>query len=153
MTDFLKVIILIIVIAAIFAGGYFLGEKNTSTNTVYKDTTRLQIDTLTEYQIIEKQPIRIIDSGTIRIIKDTVILIKPFVASLDTICSKDTLNVSFTYPLNRFDISLKQFPDTCKNKIIVLTNYREIEKERAWYEIPAYAVGGLLIGFGLGSIK
>ena len=115
----------------------------------YRDTTR---DTTISWK--ERRLISVRDTGRIVYLRDTIIETRPFVASLpDSLYDGDTLNVDYYYPNNMFEVMLRRRPE----KVETVTNYititKEVEKPEAWYIKPLWTTGGLLIGFGLGSIK
>jgi hypothetical protein len=76
-----------------------------------------------------------------------------FIATVDTIMKEDTLAVSYEFPQNIFEIDLRRKPLEEKTIIKYVTITEEVEKPEAWWVHPAWAVGGLLVGYGLGSIK
>jgi len=57
------------------------------------------------------------------------ILSKPFVAYLDTIAKGDTINFSYGFPVNQFDLTIKKKADSIYVKTI--NNY--IVEEKNWY--------------------
>ncbi len=79
--------------------------------TIYKDG---KTDTIVQ---VKEKPIYIRSQGKIQWLKEVVYAdtnsshidtLRPFISSIDTIISNDTLKVSYAYPLNEFELSLKK---------------------------------------------
>jgi hypothetical protein len=103
-------------------------------------------------KLIPREPVIIRKNAVKTIVrKDTIISSEPFTARLDTVMSADTINLSYDYPENIFMLELKRKPDTSKIQTITLTY--PVEKKAPWWETPAYIVGGILVGFGIGSLS
>jgi hypothetical protein len=79
----------------------------------------------------------------IKYIRDTIIITKPFIAQIDTIVKKDTIQIFYTYPENLLSMKINQTTDS--TMIIKQINYRE--KERNWWETPALIISGILVGY------
>ena len=150
------VVILILALAILL--GFWLGHTLFPKTVIqYRDVVRVTIDTTKrDTTILWKERLRISvrDTGRIVYLRDTIIETKPFVASLpDSLYDGDTLNVDYYFPNNMFEVLLRRRPE----KVETITNYvtiiKEVEKPEPWYVKPAWTAGGLLIGFGLGSIK
>lgn len=82
----------------------------------------------------------IVINDTIQIIDSTA-----FVAKLDTIV-KDTINLKYYFPENKFDLLIREAPDSIQvNEII-----KEIEKPKAWYDESWFRYTTLAFSFGVG---
>ena len=118
---------------------------------VYQDRTVTKMDTITKY--ISKPVIKyMVKADTIKYTDTIRILTSPFVAIKDTIADKDTLNIKYYFPAGVFAVDLRRFPlqEKVINHYITITKEKRIEEE--WWKKPAYLLGGLLVGFGLGRI-
>lgn len=148
--DLIKIIVIILLLCGVFYGGYYLGNK-VNVQREIQTIEYSKIDTCYQEKIIEHSPIKIFQEGKIVYIRDTIIESKPFVASIDSVMTRDTIKVSYAFPQNRFDIDLHRMPDTVHTKILILNKTTECPPE-PWYIKPIYAGAGLLIGFGLGRL-
>ena len=107
--------------------------KDTVEKLVYKDPI-----------IITKMKTKIIEKA------DTVVQAVPFTARIDTIIKYDTINARFEFPENLFSLQVRKKPDSALFE--TRTVFRTVEKEKPWWETPAYVIGGTVIGFLLGSM-
>lgn len=135
-------ILLIIALLLCFLLGRSSKNCNEAVQTVLKRDT-IVIVKQSDPIVIEKAKTKIVYT------RDTVILTKPFVATIDTIVKKDTVFAKFKYPLNSFDLWIKRKPDSTLIQIITIT--KEVVRERPWWEASAYTLGGAVIGFVLGK--
>jgi len=108
----------------------------------------IKTDTVLRY--IEKAPL-IIEKVRIKVIRqsDTVIETTPFTARIDTVIRCDTVFAEYEFPGNIFSMRVKFRPDTLQ--LEKQTIVKTIEKDRPWWEAPAYLIGGTIIGFLLGN--
>lgn len=69
---------------------------------------------------------------------DSVEIIEPFTASIDTVSGKDTVSVQYDYPENTFRIEFKRAADSAQviNTTETITHYIAPE----WYEKPSFTV-------------
>lgn len=75
--------------------------------------------------------------------KDTIIQSKPFTALMDTIYRHDTIRVSYDFPDNNMQLAIRMATDTVYNQY----EAAKIEcKESKWWEAPAIATGGFILG-------
>ncbi len=150
-----KILFIGALLIALLLGGGIGSKFFPEQKVIYKKTT--SVDTLTEVDTMFKEVIvpriKIRTEGVLVYKTDTVYLTKPFIATVDTIMKEDTLAVSYEFPQNIFEIDLRRKPLEEKTIIKYVTITEEVEKPEAWWVHPAWAVGGLLVGYGLGSIK
>ncbi len=128
---------------------YVLPEKEIIVKQPYA-IERIVTDTV--IRTINRKPI-IINKVKTKIIhtRDTVIITRPFVALLDTILRRDTVSAKFQYPENLFSVAIRNSPDSIAIEQVSI--YKTIEKERPWWEVPAYILGGVATGYLLGAAK
>lgn len=124
--------ILIAILAAII--GFGVADKYFPTTNILRITDTITV--VTEPIILERI------TPTIVYRSDTVIVTKPFIATIDTVYKTDTIQVSYLFPENEMSIAIKMATDTIYNQRIETT----ICKESKWWEAPAIATGGLIIG-------
>lgn len=130
---------------------YIFPNKVEKIKIVKEKEVSIVTDTIKE--LILRPQITIKDTGSIVYRVDTVIITKPFVATLDTIAKGDSIAIAYYFPENLFDLNIRFKPD---EKITIkeyITITKEIEKEEAWWIKPCYVAGSLVLGYGLGSIK
>ncbi len=109
---------------------------------IEKSSNDIIYDTIYKYErpkIIEIQQAK----PKIKYIRDTIITTKPFIAQIDTIVKKDTVQIFYTYPENLLSMKINQTNDS--TMIIKQIDYRE--KERSWWETPALIISGILVGY------
>ena len=104
--------------------------------------------------VVPASPIIIKDRiASIKYVRDTIIITKPFEARIDTIMKFDTVFVMYRYPENLFDLVIKTKPDTTFKDKIVITNTKYIKEERPlWVDILTHTgalAGGYFIGKSL----
>lgn len=145
-----------VLIISFLLGGYVGSEYFSKDKYVYKTVSK--IDTLKKYDTVEKiikiPEVKIKKVAEVEYISDTVyIKTRPFIAKADTVFkdTKDTLEVKFGFPSFVFDINMRYSPR--KERVVFKYITLETEKEEAWWIHPAWASGGLLTGYLLGSIK
>jgi hypothetical protein len=133
---------------SVFIIGVLIGTLIKLSNPVTKYVDRFQTknliktDTLIETKIIKKAPIIIRESATITIVKDSLIAVKPFYASIDTnAIGIDTLSIKFFYPENQFDFRAVLVSDT--NRIKTIRDSVFIEPP--FYEKPLIVGGATFI--------
>lgn len=101
--------------------------------------TVLRTDTIT----VIPEPI-IIESITPKLVyrSDTVIVTRPFTATIDTVFRTDTIRVRYDYPENEMQLAIRMATDTVYHQKIEVIEC----DETAWWETPAIATGGIIIG-------
>lgn len=148
-------VIICLLLGGLF-GSFFFPKTVTKTvtrNIISRDTLPPVIDTLVKY--VSLPPIKIIEHGDIIYVRDTIIETQPFVAVLDTVVKRDTLNLEYYFPENLFKIDLRFKPEETKiiTKYVTINTNTEIEKPEPWYIKAAYGAGGVLLGYGLGYLS
>lgn len=136
----------IVLLAISLLLSFYLGKSSKHCNELTNVITKR--DTI----IIVKQsePITIEKAKTKLVFKrDTIIETKPFTAIIDTIIKRDTVYAKFDFPENSFDLWIRKKPDSSVVHTIYIT--KEIVKERPWWEVSAYTLGGTIIGFVIGK--
>jgi hypothetical protein len=139
-------IIILAILIGIF-GLYFLNISD-KPRTDSKNINTIKIDTIIKF--IYQEPIVITKYKT-RLVKksDTIIEVNPFVALIDTFIKHDTIRAEFEFPQNLFSMEIKRKPDSVR--IEKITQVQTIEKDKPWWEVPVYIVGGTVLGYLLGS--
>ncbi len=136
-----------ILILVMIALSFFLGRSTKHcepiTNTIIRKDTVLIIKE-SEPIVIEKIKPKIIYK------RDTMIETKPFVAVVDTVIKRDTVYAKYEFPENSFDLMIRKKPDSTMIQTIYIT--KEIMRERSWWETPVYIIGGVAVGFTVGSL-
>jgi hypothetical protein len=100
----------------------------------------VRVDTLTvipEPIVIERVKPKIVYKS------DTIVRSKPFTAVIDTVLKLDTIRVSYDFPENNMRLAIRMATDTVYNSYETI-----IEKcpKSKWWETPAIATGGVLLG-------
>lgn len=141
-----KIAVILLMILA-FAGGWLVSGSFKKEKPCITSAGKIYVhDTITalkpsEPLIIEKY------HPVIRVKRDTLVISKPFMARIDTIIKRDTIIGSYEFPENFFSMRISSVPDS------ILTREIVIEKPCGsdnWWETPAIAAGGLIIGALLG---
>lgn len=136
-----------ILILVMLVLAFFLGRSTKHcepiTNTIVRKDTVLIIKE-SEPIVIEKIKPKIIYK------RDTIIETKPFVAVVDTVIKRDTVYAKYEFPENSFDLMIRKKPDSTMIQTIYIT--KEIMRERSWWETPVYIIGGVAVGFTVGSL-
>lgn len=137
------------IIIGFVAAIYIMPRKEISLREPYA-IERIVTDTV--IKIIKRKPI-VINRVKTKIIytRDTVIITKPFIASLDTILRQDTVSAKYQYPENLFSIAIRNRPDSIK--VEQVTIIKTIEREQPWWEVPAYILSGVATGYLIGAAK
>ncbi len=147
MNKYLISCITLVVVAGMFFLGRCTSEKEIQYVTkVEKDTTEKIIEKPADPLELNKAKAKIVYIKEI----DTLIVTKPFVASVDTIIRKDTVFVSYNLLDNTFDFHLKPHPDSLRIQTITITT--EKLKETPWWETTLYALSGFAVGAIAGKI-
>ena len=168
-----KFVIIIFAVSAMFffGFGYFTSPKDlaeyykSENKTLEQDNKRLQgllnertlgnvkYDTTIIYKYVQGNTVHITEQGEVTIIRDTIVECKPFIARLDSVCNNDTINVSYSYPNNLFDLRLKLKNDSIPIKYISITKYEtQVIKRPIWLDILSHS-GAVFIGYAIGKIK
>jgi hypothetical protein len=137
----------IIIIASLFIG-LILGRNCSDKVRIVKDRQVIRDTIIKE---IKLPPVRIVKAKPIiKVIKDTVIETKPFIASLDTIAKYDTVKMQYEFPENYFSLEVMRKPDSVR--LEKLTVIEKTTQDSNWWEKPAYFTGGALLGILIGLI-
>ena len=165
-----KYIIFIVILIACIIGGlithyfysHFLIGRNNNINSsqgsqISNNKIQIRYDTI--YKVISAEPIYVKGNAIIKYKTDTLITVKhdttylknAYTAALDTIVKQDTINLQYEYPKNYFTLNVRQKPDSIQIQRIEIFTIKE--KERSWYELPAYITGSIFVGYILGKIK
>ena len=139
----------IVIVLIALALSYLLGRFTARNTIVYRqtkaDTTVITVDTTTkakEPEVIIKYKPKIV------YLRDTTIKTKPFEFKIDTILKRDTVYVSYRFPQNIFDMTIKSKPDTIINKTIKISI--PVDKKEKWWKTPAYILGSVAVGIIIG---
>lgn len=136
----------IIIIASLFVG-LLLGRNCSDNVRIVKDREVIR-DTIVKE--IKLPPVRIVKAKPIiKIIRDTLIETKPFIALLDTIAKDDTVRMKYEFPENYFSLEVMRKPDSVR--LEKLTIIEKTVNGNCW-EKPAYFTGGALLGIIIGLI-
>lgn len=131
-----------------FVLGIFFTKSclNKTEKSIVLTDTIVKNDTVFVYQ----EPIVIKDKiASIKYVRDTFIITKPFEARIDTIIKFDTVFAMYRYPENMFDLVIRTKPDTTLKEKVIITN--TIVKERPlWIDILSHT-GAVLGGFYIGK--
>ena len=138
---------LIIVLLALIIGGV-IGWSLKPDARVHTESVR--IDTVTH--TIHHEPVYITRAAADTVVlhnTDTVYTTPAFTARIDTVVMHDTVTAEYHFPQHTFSVALRQAPDS------VRVEYRTITLTRhpAWYEWAGVALGGVLTGYAMGSIR
>lgn len=138
--------VLIIIVSIII--GFLSGKSCSNDIKVVKDRVVFRDTIIKE---IKLPPLKIVKAkSVIKIVRDTVIETKPFVASLDTVAKDDTVKMQYEFPENNFSLQVMRKPDSIKfEKLTVIES--TVQKSN-WWEKPAYFTGGALLGIIIGLI-
>lgn len=128
--------------------GYLVGIiiNRNSEQLVYVE--RMRVDTL--FQILEPEPL-IIDRVKLKqvFIKDTIILTKPFIATLDTIIVRDTVKVEYFFPENLMSMAIYRSNDTLKT--IRITETLKENTSTNWWETTLIGIATATLGYFVGK--
>ncbi|QLH52740.1 MAG: hypothetical protein CH6_0017 [Candidatus Kapaibacterium sp.] len=128
--------------------GFVVKEVQKQDTIIIRDTIKLEAKARIVYRT------KIIAKTDSSITKEEAIDSTSFIACIDTIVAKTTINTCYYYPENKFEMLIKYQPDT-------ITKYTIIEKPIIKYEVQktnwtqdALKIGGgIVVGFLLGRIK
>ena len=140
------------IIIGLIAGiiiGLLMAAAYTNRNPAKTTKTTTSIDTV--IIIKEREPL-IIEKvrAVIKYKRDTVILSKPFKASLDTIIKHDTIRAEYDFPENLFSLKYKFKADSSRN--INTVKIYEKQESTEWLINTGYFLAGIAGGFLLHSI-
>ncbi|MCL5990639.1 MAG: hypothetical protein M1419_00870 [Bacteroidetes bacterium] len=137
----------IIIIASLLFGLLF-GRNCSDRVRVIKDREIIRDTIIKE---IKLPPVKIVKAKpVIKIIRDTIIETKPFIAALDTIAKDDTVKIQYEFPENNLSLEVTRKPDSVRlEKLTVIET--AIQDCNRW-EKPAYFTGGTLLGIIIGLI-
>ena len=141
-------ILFAIIIAISFLTGLLTGNSCSDTVRIVKNREIIRDTIIKE---IKLPPVRIVKAKpVIKIVRDTVIETKPFIASLDTIAINDTVKMQYEFPENYFSLQVMRKPDSVR--LEKLTLIEKTMENGNWWEKPAYFTGGALLGLIIGLI-
>lgn len=113
----------------------FYKENNKIKNEYFGQADTIYIEKVRpELQIKTKLKIKYIDTNEIKT--------KAFAAELDTVVNRDTIKLTYYYPGNNLNLLLRSAKDSIPARIIFFSN----ERKDVWWEKPAYAISGIIIG-------
>ncbi len=148
-----RTMIIIIAITCFLLGAaisrlFFTPKQGTKKITATKD--KIVRDTVLKY--IPREPV-VIEKVRTKLVRktDTVIKAAPFIATVDTVIRRDTIHAEYEFPEHLFSLRYQRAPDSIRVRTVEI--FREVEKERPWWEIPAYITGSVALGFLLGSAE
>lgn len=138
---YVSIIILLII-------AYFIYLKKSSKELINPIITEKVIrDTV--IRVETKEPIFITQVKPKLIYKyDTIYTSPPFIAEIDTVIKTDTIYMSYEFPENLFNLTIKYPLDSLILREITFT--KTIQKEKEWWEIPLYIASGATLGFLIG---
>lgn len=106
-----------------------------------KSITR--IDTLVK--VVPPETIRIERiKPKVKLLRDTIIYFKPFVASFDTVYRRDSISAIYHFPEQEMDLFIRKASDTI---IIPLLLPKSQERQNIWWEKPLVFATGIVIGW------
>lgn len=131
---------------------FFVGRCTKEPEKVIERKTEIVRDTI--INTVQQPPIIIYKAKPVieyQTDYDTVIITKPFIAKIDTVIIRDTVHAEYVFPQNTFSMILKRKPDSVVTfrEYVIKTEYIK----DAWWEKPAWATGGILLGYLLGKVK
>ena len=151
----LLLIAVIVLLSLKDCNGFQNGNSSKNSETIiYK---RGKTDTLVTYK---DKLVYLKSKGKIQWLKEIVYIdtannhidtLKPFISSIDTIISNDTLKVSYAYPLNEFELSLKKRDSILFIKQVDTLNITKTETIEKAPPLWHYILTGLL-GISIGAI-
>lgn len=118
---------------------------------IYKTVTQTVRDTV----VVERPRtvVRVVQApATVRVdtLRDTVIQVRPFVATLDTIIQRDTLQAAYAFPEHRFSINFRPRPDSIIFRTMVI-NTESIRRD-SWWQTASWIGLGLATGLVTGYV-
>lgn len=143
------IIVAIIALALGFLLGYTI---NSFSKKSIPAAGRSVIERDTVVKLIKSEPV-IIEKikPEIHYLRDTIIETKPFIARIDTVILRDTVMAEYIFPQNLLSMKLSRGSDSLRVEQLNSVEYLEDEKE--WWELPAYVLAGVILGFLLGGNK
>lgn len=151
-----RYILLVLGSIALLISTFFLGycsRKCQAPATIPPPVIQTQTKYDTTEKIIRQQPINIYKQVEVQYVRDTLFVTKPFIAKLDTIIFRDTINTQFAFPQMAFSLALRRQPDTLKIVTIKTIDTRIIDNSPpTWVTILSH-IGAGVLGFGAGRIK
>lgn len=135
-------------IAAAMIAGFALGLYLSPAKVEHTKEVINKIERDTSWEHIPGKTTVIEHAGTIvyrdSVLRDTIHITRPFTASADTICGKDTIGVKYVFPQNMFSMKIAQGRDSVpviREKEII---YMPLAAK--WYDTwPAKAFGAVII--------
>ena len=103
---------------------------------------------------IHHEPIYIVEAKADTVLitnHDTLIVVKPFIASLDTIVGRDTAHVDFAFPQYTFSVAISRAPDSVQ--IVTQTIHITNQRVTPWYEYAGCVLAGGALGYLAGNAK
>lgn len=86
----------------------------------------------------------------IKILRDTIIETKPFIAELDTIVKSDTVSAKYTFPENIFEFQISRKADTFRIPKLV---FAKQNRKEDWLDKIGTLVVGVSLGYLIAKIK
>ncbi len=110
---------------------------------------KIERDTVTRE--IRHNPLIISAKPEIVYLRDTLILTPPFIAKVDTVLIRDTINASYIFPENLFSLELRRDADTLNFEQLRIIEQTPCRRE--WWETPALIISGAALGYLIGNSK
>jgi len=112
---------------------------------IYKPVIERYSDTIRQVIEVPKDVIRIrtvaqviYKDGPTAYVHDTVYKTRPFVACLDTIVKRDTINITYSFPQHIFDLEYHPSPDSVVYDRI--ETVIRVPRDKVWHEEPWFRV-------------
>lgn len=117
-----------------------------------KNVERLEIVRIDTVEIVKPKERIIVKRAKPKIIylRDTIVESKPYVAVLDTIVQKDSIQVNYFFPENQMDLKILPSSDTIRVPKII---YSKEQKKNAWMDYVVPTIVGIAFGYILGKAK
>ncbi len=86
----------------------------------------------------------------IKILRDTIIETKPFVAEVDTIVKSDTVSAKYIFPENLFELQISRKADTFRIPQFVVAKQ---DRKKDWLDKIGTFIVGVSLGYLIAKIK
>jgi len=118
-------------------------------------TTIIRHDTVVKFDTVVrvKKAIRIVNvySTKVDTTRDSVVMDKPFIATLDTVESGDTITAQFQFPEKRFSLLMRMKPDSVITKTNTIAIEKVVFQQTPVMEKLGYGTVGFLFGAIVGA--